>query len=136
LAPWLSSDWAREAEAATSALPPLDGVTASVALAIGVARRQEVRVSWCYLDGKASPGSGSAADGADLELSISADDAADLFTGAVEPSVAFMRGRLKASGDGSVLLGFLASTSSAGFGTWREEALALADPASRPTLSR
>ncbi len=31
-------------------------------------------------------------------------------TGEMEPSVAFMRGRLKATGDGGLLLGLLAST--------------------------
>jgi hypothetical protein len=51
---------------------------------------------------------------------MTAADAAEVFSGRVEPSVAFMRGRLKATGEGSVLLAFLESTTSDGYDGWRE----------------
>jgi hypothetical protein len=134
MAEWLSTAWAAEVEETVSSLPPVDGATGTVTLAIAVARKQELRLSWCYVDGAAGPvraGEGSP----DLSLTIAATDAADIFTGQVEPSVSFMRGRLKATGDGGLLIGFLASTAASGFADWRDGALALADPGSRPQIS-
>ena len=134
MAPWLSEEWTRQVGAASDLLPSVDGLSASVNLVIAVSRREEVRVSWRYADGvpAESPAGESSAD---LEMSVSAEEAADLFTGRVEPSVAFMRGRLKATGNQAVMLGFLQSTSKPAFTRWRDEALALADPAKRPTFT-
>ena len=64
-------------------------------------------------------GGAGAADGAELALTAAAADAADVLAGRVEPSVAFMRGRLKASGEGGLLLAFLASTATDDFEEWR-----------------
>ena len=134
MAPWLSEQWVEDVEATASSLPSLPDVNATVTLGIAVARKKEVRLSWRYVDGVPSPDNGATV-GADLELSLSAQDALDLFSGRVEPSVSFMRGRLKASGDGSLLLGFLAGTASERFAGWRQQAFELADPGSKPAFS-
>ena len=60
---------------------------------------------------------GAIAD-ADLMLTIARDDAQAVASGEVEPSVAYMRGRLKASGDGALLLGLLASTATESYRDW------------------
>jgi hypothetical protein len=44
----------------------------------------------------------------------------------VEPSVAYMRGRLKAAGDGALLLAFLESTAGDGREAWLERLRSLA----------
>jgi putative sterol carrier protein len=69
-------------------------------------------------------GSGALPD-ADLELTASGADALAVINGEVEPSVAFMRGRLKASGSGRLLLGFLRSTATPEFEKWRQQVEAL-----------
>jgi hypothetical protein len=56
----------------------------------------------------------------------------EVVSGTVEPSVAFMRGRLKAAGHGGLLLGFLESTRSDAFQTWRRGMAGLADETSAP----
>ena len=71
-------------------------------------------------------GVGVAAD-ADLALTIDRDDAWTVLTGEVEPSVAFMRGRLKATGDGGLLLELLESTTTGGYQGWRQQAEGLTE---------
>jgi SCP-2 sterol transfer family len=122
---FLSEEWAASVEKTTSSLPRVADRSGSVSLAIGVAKRKEVRIGWSYDEGVPSPGPSSGS--ADLELTINADDAAELFSGRVEPSVSFMRGRLKASGDGSLLIGFLSASATPDFRAWRDGAIALAD---------
>lgn len=52
---------------------------------------------------------------ADLEMSISSEDAELVKRGELSPCVAFMQGRLKATGDNALLLEVLAWTVTAGF---------------------
>jgi putative sterol carrier protein len=61
---------------------------------------------------------------AELSLSIAYADAQAVASGEVEPSVAYMRGRLKASGDGALLLGLLASTATERYREWRQRVTA------------
>jgi len=71
-------------------------------------------------------GRGPAGD-ADVTLTVSTRDAAALRDGSLDPSVAFMRGRMKMSGDFELLLQVLPVMSSAAFdevraGLFAEEA--------------
>jgi putative sterol carrier protein len=86
---------------------------------------------WGYANGRATQGTAGIDGSADLVLLLAGDDAKEVLRGDVEPSVAFMRGRLKASGDGGLLLGFLKSTTDPGFVTWREKIAALAPETAR-----
>jgi putative sterol carrier protein len=52
---------------------------------------------------------------ADATLTLQPPEAEQLLSGEVEPSVAFMRGRLKASGDMSLVLALLRATSTDSF---------------------
>lgn len=103
-------------------LPPIAGSNATVSLAIATAPRRQVAFHWRYEDGV--PAAGGSGDGGqpDLSLTVAAADAPDLLAGRVEPSVAFMRGRLKSAGDQALLLAFLASTATEQFEEWRRRA--------------
>lgn len=126
MADWLSAEWAEQAAALCRFLPDAPGATGTVNWTFAVAPRREVGFHWRYEHGKVTEaGSGPAAE-ADLTLTAAAADAADLVAGRVEPSVAFMRGRLKAAGDGGLMLAVLESTTSTGFGAWRESVATLA----------
>ncbi len=123
---WLSPGWAEAAAALSGQLPEVPGLTGTVSLSLQVAPRKEVAIHWSYQDGRPVPGSAGPAPDADLALTLAAADAADVLSGRVEPSVSFMRGRLKATGDGKLLLGFLESTTSPAFEQWRQGVAALA----------
>ena len=124
---WADSEWASEAAAAVSLLPEVPGMSGTVSFAVaeGTGRkRSEAGFHWRYERGKAVEGEPGVNADADLVLLIAGSDADDLLSGNVEPSVSFMRGRLKASGDGAILLGFLRSTAQPEFETWRRKVAA------------
>lgn len=124
--PLMSAEWADAAAPLTELLPDVPGAAGSVSLAVSGGRRQEAGFHWSYDAGKARSGTAGIDGAADLVLLLAAPDAIDVLKGDVEPSVAFMRGRLKASGDGGLLLGFLKSTVDPAFSNWRDKVRALA----------
>ena len=120
----MGDDWAAEAGAAVGLLPDAPGLSGTVSFAVseGTGRkRHEAGFHWRYEDGKPLDGAPGVDPDADLVLLVAADDANELLTGQVEPSVSFMRGRLKASGDGGLLLGFLRSTTDSKFQSWLQK---------------
>ena len=125
---WLSPEWLEAAAGLYGSLPEVPGATGSVNLAFVVAPRKEVAIHWRYDDGHPVEGAPGAVPEPDLALSMAAADAADVVSGRVEPSVSFMRGRLKAAGDGGLLLAFLESTTAPTFEQWRERLAAIAEP--------
>ncbi|HEX4864856.1 MAG TPA: SCP2 sterol-binding domain-containing protein [Acidimicrobiales bacterium] len=119
----LGEEWASEAAGVVSLLPDAPGVSGTVSFAVTEGtgkKRQEAGFHWRYEDGKAIDGAAGVDADADLVLLIAGEDAVDLLSGRVEPSVSFMRGRLKASGDGGLLLGFLRATTDSRFDSWRK----------------
>ena len=132
MASWLTQEWAEGVAALTPGLPPVPGASGSVSLSVSGGARKEVHVRWAYEDGVADRGAPTTRPEADLVLTLASRDAVDVFSGAVEPSVAFMRGRFKAAGDGGLLLGFLESTLTAAFDAWRRDVAALAGETSAP----
>jgi hypothetical protein len=120
VAEWLSEEWLKDMAALADARPPLSGAGGTVSLAITVGRGREVGYHWQYREGRPGGGSVGVAADADLVLTVARDDAWSVLTGEMEPSVAFMRGRLKASGDGGLLLAVLESTSTGAYGEWRQ----------------
>lgn len=123
---WMSAEWAEAAAPLTDILPEVPGAEGTVSFAVSGGRRQEAGFHWSYQNGKAAPGSAGVDASADVALLVAGEDAIELLKGDVEPSVAFMRGRLKASGDGQLLLGFLKSTTSREFEGWRRAVAVLA----------
>jgi len=132
MAAWLTQEWADGAAELTTLLPPAR-TSGSVSLTVSGGSRKEVGFHWRYGDGGAEAGVPGARPDADLVLTLASADAIDVFSGAVEPSVAFMRGRLKAAGSGGLLLGFLESTRSDAFPGWLRKMAALAEETSAPT---
>ena len=128
MADWLSEEWAAGVGALAGALPEVPDATGSVCLTVGLGGRKEVGFHWRYDEGVAGSGAGGKLPEADLLLTLAGPDAAVVLSGQVTPSVAFMRGRLKATGDGSLLIGFLASTTAPEFDAWRRQVVALAEP--------
>jgi hypothetical protein len=119
-----SAEWAEAVGGLWGDLPEAPGANGTVSLAIATAPRREVAVHWRYEDGRPVAGGAGAGEAA-LSLTLAAADALDVMSGRVEPSVAFMRGRLKAAGAGALLLAFLASTTSPGFAAWCSKAQAV-----------
>lgn len=129
MAEWLSEDWLKEIAARADARPILACASGTVSLAITSGRGRDVGVGyhWEYRDGVPGGGGVGVLADADLVLTVARDDAWTVLTGEVEPSVAFMRGRLKATGDGGLLLELLESTTAGGYRDWRQRAQSLTE---------
>jgi hypothetical protein len=117
---WLSEEWLKEIAALAGARPPVAGANGTVSMVISGGRAVDVSYHWSYQDGVPGDGGLGAAPDSDLTLTIGRADAETVVNGDVEPSVAYMRGRLKASGDGGLLLGLLASTATDAYRSWRQ----------------
>jgi SCP-2 sterol transfer family len=120
VAEWLSEEWLQDMAALADARPPLPAASGTVSLAITAGRGREVGYHWHYRKGVPGGGSVGVAADADVVLTMARDDAWSVLTGEMEPSVAFMRGRLKATGDGGLLLAVLESTSTGAYREWRQ----------------
>jgi hypothetical protein len=68
----------------------------------------DVYVNARYAGGRLADARPGPADGPDATLTITTQDAVAVIDGALDPSVAFMRGRLKAVGDMGLVLDLLA----------------------------
>src|SRR5580704_12592901 len=128
MAEWLSEEWLQEVAARAGSRPSVPGVTGTVSVAVTGGPHGDAVYHWSYRDGIPGDGASGAAGAADLALVIPYADARPVAAGEVEPSVAYMRGRLKATGDGALLLGLLASTATEDYRQWRQATMDLADP--------
>jgi hypothetical protein len=120
MADFATAEWAAEAAELWPLLPLAPGLTAAVSFGILMAPRKEVAFHWIYQTGEVVSGApGPVPDGPRAAaFTVGRADAASVLSGDVAPSVAFMRGRLKTAGDNGVVLDFLASTETDGFGEW------------------
>ncbi|HEY3811459.1 MAG TPA: hypothetical protein VGL49_08490 [Acidimicrobiales bacterium] len=128
MAEWLSDEWLKEMAGLAASRPPVPEANGTVSVAITRGRSGDAAYHWSYRDGVPGDGGMGPTADADLVLTIADADARPVATGAVEPSVAYMRGRLKAAGDGALLLGWLASMAGEGYAEWRAQAVAQAGP--------
>jgi hypothetical protein len=128
VAGWLSEEWLQGLADLAGSRPAVPGISATVSVAITIGRRDQVAYHWRYRDGVPGEGGVGAAADAELTLLASSDDAAAMMSGEVEPSVAYMRGRLKASGDGALLLAWLESTATDRYREWRSHAESVLGP--------
>jgi len=106
----LDARWAAGLHARAAQAPEAPGLTGVVAMAVPDAPAGELRVSVRYDDGR--PGPAEPADGEPVViLTIPVTEAVAIFTGRCEPSVGFMRGRVKTAGDPGALLRWLRAAS-------------------------
>ncbi len=123
MADWLSEEWAQQVAAQAGTRPPVPGANGTVSLAISDKRGSDVSYHWSYRDGIPGDGGVGGVADADLALTITRADAEAVASGEVEPSVAYMRGRLKATGSDALLLGLLASTATDSYRGWRQRVM-------------
>lgn len=99
-------------------LPGLDALTATVALQVTGGSGGDRVVVGRWVDGR--PVEPPDADGAaaDVTFVLPEPEAAEIVAGLLSPSVAYMQGRLKTSGDPGLVLDVLAATATPELGRW------------------
>jgi SCP-2 sterol transfer family len=106
---FLSEDWVSLQRELGAALPPRPGASARVQFTVTGAPGEVVY--WlAWEDGRVVDGGLGPDPAAEVQLVTPRALAAELAQGRLEPSVAFMQGRMKTSGDQAALLRVLAAT--------------------------
>jgi hypothetical protein len=116
---WPGGERLKKAAVGAGAPPAAPGLSGSVTLSVTGGAGGDADLRWCYHDGIPGECDGAVVGAADLVLSVGSADAWAVAAGEMDPSVAYMRGRLKASGNGALLLGLLASTATEDYRSWR-----------------
>ena len=101
----------------------LPGVDATVAVTVGGAGRSDVTVRLVVAGGTVREAARTPAPDAAVTFSLDADDARAVLDGMLDPSVAYMQGRMKTAGDLGLVLAVLAATAT---DAWRAARVALA----------
>jgi putative sterol carrier protein len=104
---WLSEAWFAEVRALADALPARPGLSARIQEQITGGPDGDVSCYWELDDGITTRAAPGIIDDADVTVSLSWSDAAAIASGTLDPSVAFMRGRMKVVGSMEVTLALL-----------------------------
>jgi SCP-2 sterol transfer family len=104
---WLSPEWFAETKAATAGVVCSAGVSGRIQNQVTGGPDGDVSFYWTFEGGEVrEAGPGVVAD-PDLTLTWRRDDAIAVWQGELDPSVAFMQGRLKVAGSMAMMLALL-----------------------------
>ena len=105
---WLSTEWFDRARALASGLPERPGLSARIQQQLTGGPEGDVSCYWVLEDGRPTSAALGSVGAADLTLTMSWADAAAIQDGSLDPSVAFMQGRMKVAGSMEAALALLA----------------------------
>ncbi len=112
---WLSDEWVQASGAALADVGPIPDVEGVVAVELSGPDGGTYWRRWA--GGKVvASGSGKPEVAPQVTVTLAAADARAFWKGSWSPSVAFMQGRLKMTGDMGMLLPLLAATATSAFG--------------------
>jgi len=106
---WLSETWVEETNRSIDLATPFTGL---VQVTVTGVAGGDVRFHRVYQGGQVISGGPGLAKNPDIGLTLPEADAREVLEGRLDPSVAFMQGRLKTAGDNGLLLGLLSGWSS------------------------
>lgn len=104
---WLSAEWFDQVLALAPGLPERPGLSARIQEQITGGPEGDVSCYWVLEDGRPTSAAAGTVEAADLTLTLAWADAAALQAGSLDPSVAFMQGRMKVAGSMEVTLALL-----------------------------
>ena len=114
---WLSTEWFDRALALASGVPERPGLSARIQQQITGGPEGDVSCYWVLEDGRPTSAAVGTVEPADLVVTMAWADGAALQAGSLDPSVAYMQGRMKVAGPMEVTLALLLATRS---GEWRD----------------
>jgi len=104
---WLSPEWFEETRALVAAQPLFPGLSARIVAEITNGPEGNVSCYWEVDEGRLEASAEGTVEGPDVTLTLSRKDAASLCRGDLDPSVAFMQGRVKVAGSMGVMISLL-----------------------------
>jgi len=124
---FLSPEWLDELARLGSEHAPLPGITATVQVVVGGGPEKDVKFVVVLDDGKIDAAERRVDAAAELTLTFDYANAVAVQEGELDPSVAFMQGRMKTAGDTGLLLQLLPLTRTPAFRTFREKLAAVTE---------
>jgi predicted lipid carrier protein YhbT len=109
---WLSTEWFDRVLALAPGLPVRPDLSARVQEQITGGPAGDVSCYWVLEDGRPTSAAIGTVEAADLTLTLPWADGAALQAGSLDPSVAFMQGRMKVAGSMEATLALLAAARS------------------------
>jgi hypothetical protein len=116
--PWLSPEWVERSRASAGDRVWFPGVSARIQVEVTGGPDGEVRYYLVVEEGRLTDGAAGKVDDPDLTLIWSWADAVAAGQGQLDPSVAFMQGRMKTAGSTGLLLQLLPVTRTE---EWRQQ---------------
>jgi len=106
--PGTPDEWSAAVRAELDGLNGPDSLTGTVQVDVTGGSDASLSLHAVFHGGRLAGAGAGAAEGPDATLSLSASDAGAVLVGDLDPSVAFMQGRMKVAGDMGLVLDLLA----------------------------
>jgi predicted lipid carrier protein YhbT len=110
---WLSEEWFERTRAMAEDQPARPGLTARIQHEVTGGPDGDVRYYCVVVDGRLTQSALGRVDQPDLTLTTAWADAVAIQTGDLDPTVAFMQGKLKVAGSMSLMMELLPETNTA-----------------------
>jgi hypothetical protein len=104
---WLSEEWFDRTRTLASELPAHPGVTGRIQQQIAGGPEGEVSCYWVLEEGRPTSAGLGVVDAPDVTVTLSWSDAAAIQSGGLDPSAAFMQGRMKVAGSMGLVMAVL-----------------------------
>lgn len=117
---WLSPEWFDQIRTLAEPQPPDSGCSARIQYQVTGGPDGDVGFFRVLQDGRPIASGGGVVEAPDVTLTAAWNDAAAMQRGDLDPSVAFMQGRLKVTGSMDTLLALLALTGTPGYQDLRQ----------------
>lgn len=130
---YLSQEWLDEFVSLTRDLPSRPGASVRIQYKVTGGPGGDIDYYWVVSDGQGLDAKRGALDGADVTMTNTYDDAARIQRGELDPTAAFMQGKIKVAGDSSKVTSLLPITTSPEWMALQEKIASITE---YPELSR
>jgi hypothetical protein len=124
---WLTAEWFDQTRAMAADQPAHPGLSVRIQHTVTGGPDGDISYFWVLDDGRIQSGGGGTVEQPDVTLTSVWNDAVSMCRGDLDPSVAFMQGRLKVAGSMGAMLVMLPLTNTTEYRDWRRRVAEITD---------